>query len=287
MKRTLIATALTVSLVTTFEGSVVKASDVTVADLPEIAEVTDGVVPVSASTMLIGRGRGGGGFRRGGGGMRRGGGMRAGGMRRGGGMRSGGMRSGGMRRGGSNMVHRGSNGARRSSGARSNSARGQSQHASNSRSRGQNGRSKQHNGSNKNSGGNNHSHHGGRDGGWDGNGGWDSGVFPVDVTPVPVPVVVEPRPATVTLLNPANSRASLNYALGSGQYVIDAGQSVDYEGTQVIAFDRGGSFGEARYTLEPGTYQFVSTDHGWDLHTVTNVATNDGNVGALALVGGN
>lgn len=33
----------------------------------------------------------------------------------------------------------------------------------------------------------------------------------------------------------------------------------------VVEFDRGASFGTARYDLSEGTYQFVVTDRGWDL----------------------
>lgn len=101
-------------------------------------------------------------------------------------------------------------------------------------------------------------------------------VYPYvpDVVPVVVPDVtpaVDPQPAVVTLMNPAETGGTVSYSLGAGQYALKAGQSVDYsQGTQVIAFNRGGSFGEARYTLEPGTYRFVVTDHGLDLHSVTN-----------------
>jgi hypothetical protein len=60
---------------------------------------------------------------------------------------------------------------------------------------------------------------------------------------------------------------------------LEAGQSVNHDqGTQVIAFKRGGSFGNARYTLEPGTYRFVATDHGWDLRTVTQETVADTNL---------
>jgi hypothetical protein len=182
---------------------------------------------------------------------------------------------------------------------RSNGAR--SQHASHSHSNQSNNRGNHNGGNNKggssknshanrgNHSGNNHrGNHGGHNGGWDGGawdgGGWDGDgralipvepIVPVDpVVPV-VPVVVDPRPAVVTLMNPAQTQTSLNYTLGESQYVIAAGETSTFEeGTQVIAFDRGGSFGEARYTLAPGaTYKFVSTNHGWDLHSVTGVAS--------------
>jgi hypothetical protein len=200
------------------------------------------------------------------------------------------MRSAGTHRSGGH-----SSNMRRSNGTRS-------QHASQSRSNNSNSRSNNRSnskGGNSKNGKNNHAsrgndrgnhggHNGGRDGGgWDGGawdgGGWDRGawdggtVIPVEpIVPV-VPVVVDPRPAVITLMNPAQTRTSLNYTLGESQYVIGAGETSTFEeGTQVIAFDRGGSFGEARYTLEPGaSYKFVSTDHGWDLHSVTAVAATD------------
>jgi hypothetical protein len=178
---------------------------------------------------------------------------------------------------------------------------GRSQHASQNRSNHSNSRSNNRGnskGGNSKNGKNSHAsrgndrgnhggHNGGRDGGgwdrgaWDGGwdrGAWDGGtVIPVEpIVPV-VPVVVDPRPIVITLMNPAQTRTSLNYTLGESQYVIAAGETSTFEeGTQVIAFDRGGSFGEARYTLEPGaSYKFVSTDHGWDLHSVTAMAGTD------------
>lgn len=76
--------------------------------------------------------------------------------------------------------------------------------------------------------------------------------------------------APITLLNPAETQQAVAYTLGADQDSLDPAQSKAYDdGTQVITFDRGGDFGQAQYTLEPGTYRFVATDQGWDLHTVT------------------
>jgi hypothetical protein len=33
----------------------------------------------------------------------------------------------------------------------------------------------------------------------------------------------------------------------------------------IVEFDRGGSFGTARYTVTQGAYKFIATDRGWDL----------------------
>ena len=81
---------------------------------------------------------------------------------------------------------------------------------------------------------------------------------------------------SITLLNPQETRATVGYTLDSAQYSLDPAQSQVYDGgTRLIVFDRGGSFGQAQYTLQPGTYRFVATDRGWDLRTVTEqVAAN-------------
>jgi hypothetical protein len=304
MNRTLIATVLSVCLVSGFGISQASADE-----LKGLISVTQEAVPSGTEALakadeLIAR-RGGGGGRRGGGGVRRGGGMRrGGGVRRGGGRASTARRSGGSnaRRGNAGRANSHSN-VRRSNGGRSSAHRSNtshSQHASNSRSNhanhssqksnskgnnksGKNGKNSQANRGNRTNG--RDGNRGGGDGGaWDGRGwdgrGWDGdAISPIDpvVPVVPVdPIYVGPRPV-ITLLNPAGTGASLNYTLGEAQYVIAAGETTTHdEGTQEIAFDRGSSFGEARYTLQPGTaYKFVSTDHGWDLNSVAALAGTD------------
>jgi hypothetical protein len=330
MNRTLIATVLSVCLVSGFGISQASADE-----LKGLISVTQEAVPSGTEALakadeLIAR-RGGGGGRRGGGGVRRGGGMRrGGGVRRGGGRASTARRSGGSnaRRGNAGRANSHSN-VRRSNGGRSSAHRSNtshSQHASNSRSNhanhssqksnskgnnksGKNGKNSQANRGNRTNG--RDGNRGGGDGGaWDGRGwdgrGWDGdAISPIDpvVPVVPVdPIYVGPRPV-ITLLNPTGTGASLNYTLGEAQYVIAAGETTTHdEGTQEIAFDRGSSFGEARYTLQPGTaYKFVSTDHGWDLNSVAAVAgadssetttaevatTHSSGVSAVTLVSGN
>jgi hypothetical protein len=297
MNRTLIATVLSVCLVSGFGISQASADE-----LKGLISVTQEAVPSGTEALakadeLIAR-RGGGGARRGGG-MRRGG-----GVRRGGGRASTARRSGGSnaRRGNAGRANSHSN-VHRSNGGRSSAHRSNtshSQHASNSRSNhanhssqksnskgnnksGKNGKNSQANRGNRTNG--RDGNRGGGDGGaWDGRGwdgrGWDGdAISPIDpvVPVVPVdPIYVGPRPV-ITLLNPAGTGASLNYTLGEAQYVIAAGETTTHdEGTQEIAFDRGSSFGEARYTLQPGTaYKFVSTDHGWDLNSVAALAGTD------------
>lgn len=102
--------------------------------------------------------------------------------------------------------------------------------------------------------------------GWDG--GSDDGVddgAAID----PVDADVAPTALPITLLNPAETGRPVNYTLGTGDYSVDAGKQMTHnDGTQVIAFDRGSNFGQASYTLMPGTYRFVQTAQGLDLRTV-------------------
>jgi hypothetical protein len=65
--------------------------------------------------------------------------------------------------------------------------------------------------------------------------------------------------------------AQVNYNLNGHPYTMNAGyrQPLSAGRTWVIAFDRGGSFGETRYTLSEGTYKFSMTDEGWALFKYT------------------
>ena len=77
-------------------------------------------------------------------------------------------------------------------------------------------------------------------------------------------------PASITIVNPEETRQTVGYALDSAQYSLDPAQSQVYDGgPRLIVFDRGGAYGQAQYTLQPGTYRFIATAQGWDLRTVT------------------
>jgi hypothetical protein len=122
---------------------------------------------------------------------------------------------------------------------------------------------KQHNKNNKHY----HRDHGryGWGAGTDGDGAdVDSAVDPYAVDAVAVP-------APITILNPAETGRTVSYTLGSTAYSIEPSRSLAHNnGTQVIAFDRGASLGQATYTLQPGTYRFVMTNAGWDLRAATD-----------------
>jgi hypothetical protein len=117
-----------------------------------------------------------------------------------------------------------------------------------------------------------HRHHHKGDGGGD-DGGDDDGDDDGDGGADGAPSAVEPVtvPARVSILNPAGNGGTVSYTLGSDQYSIAAGESRAHDdGTQLIVFDRGKSFGQSTYTLQPGSYRFVMTATGWDLRTVTD-----------------
>jgi hypothetical protein len=103
--------------------------------------------------------------------------------------------------------------------------------------------------------------------GFDGDGDFAPGSdFPSDTAAAADPNVVD----SITLVNPQETRKTVGYTLDSAQYSLDPAQSQVYDGgPQSIVFDRGGSFGQAQYTLQPGTYRFIATDRGWDLRNVT------------------
>jgi hypothetical protein len=78
----------------------------------------------------------------------------------------------------------------------------------------------------------------------------------------------------ITLLNPEETRQTVGYTLDADEYSLDPAQTKVHDGgTRLIVFDRGGDYGQARYTLQPGTYRFIATSQGWDLRTVTEQAS--------------
>jgi hypothetical protein len=76
--------------------------------------------------------------------------------------------------------------------------------------------------------------------------------------------------------------ASVSYNLNGGPYEMQPGyrQTLDTSRTWIVQFDRGGSFGQAQYTLASGTYEWVITDQGWDLKQRTFQVTVDNTANA-------
>jgi len=76
----------------------------------------------------------------------------------------------------------------------------------------------------------------------------------------------------IKLSNPKKNSVALNYTLNGHSYSIQPGhsQALGAGSVWTIQFDRGGSFGQARYSLSSGTYTFKATDKGWDLYRKSN-----------------
>ncbi len=72
----------------------------------------------------------------------------------------------------------------------------------------------------------------------------------------------------IKIVNPATNNVTLNYTLNGTVYTIPPGYSQKFveDRSWVVEFSRGGSFGDARYGLEPGVYVFGATSHGWELY---------------------
>jgi hypothetical protein len=89
---------------------------------------------------------------------------------------------------------------------------------------------------------------------------------PVVVRPV---VVVNPPacvPASIRIVNPATTGATLSYTLNGQQFGLQPGSMEEVGTASVIEFDRGNRLGIARYTLDGGTYTFTAgSNGGWDL----------------------
>ena len=101
--------------------------------------------------------------------------------------------------------------------------------------------------------------------------GYPSTSYPSNVLPS-TSAYPPAAPAQAGLLGLLNETGfPINYVLGGSSYSLSTGNAHKYQLAQaaIIEFDRGGSFGLARYTLSPGQYAFSVSDKGWDLHVYT------------------
>jgi hypothetical protein len=86
----------------------------------------------------------------------------------------------------------------------------------------------------------------------------------------------------IVIANPIENDAAVSYLLMSRYpYTIEAGfkQQLANDREWLIEFDRGGSYGKARYTLPEGRYDFVVTEKGWELSTRSYKVTIDNTQG--------
>ncbi len=77
------------------------------------------------------------------------------------------------------------------------------------------------------------------------------------------------RTITVFINNPVETGVPINFAIDGTAYNVPSGYTQRLNGTSssVIEFDRGDLFGDGRYTLSDGSYEFRYTnDKGWELY---------------------
>lgn len=79
----------------------------------------------------------------------------------------------------------------------------------------------------------------------------------------------------IMLANPSTETVNYNLNQEPQQIASENEQTLDGGQTWVVEFDRGGSFGMAKYTLSEGYYYFAATDKGWELYKKTFKTTLD------------
>jgi hypothetical protein len=121
-----------------------------------------------------------------------------------------------------------------------------------------------------------------------GDGIWLGMGDPLEVAGLPVPMEgAEPAAATtadfsagqIILANPTTETVNYNLNQLPYQMAPTFEQTLPAGTTWTIEFDRGGSFGMARYDLAEGYYVFAITDRGWELYkrTFTTTLNNSAN----------
>ena len=79
----------------------------------------------------------------------------------------------------------------------------------------------------------------------------------------------------ILIANPSMETVNYNLNQEPQQMAAENEQTLDGSQTWVVEFDRGGSFGMAKYTLSEGYYYFSATDKGWELYKKTFKTTLD------------
>jgi hypothetical protein len=98
----------------------------------------------------------------------------------------------------------------------------------------------------------------------------------------PVPVAdADYHEGDTILANAADSGGPVSYAINQQTFTMQPGytQELPAGRSWQITFDRGGSFGQAQYQLDPGQgYEFRAGNQGWELYKETYQATIDNSV---------
>jgi hypothetical protein len=95
-------------------------------------------------------------------------------------------------------------------------------------------------------------------------------VSPTPEAPSPAPPSPPSAEARILLINPPETRNTVAYQVDGSPFEMPSDSQQDLSGgPRQVAFDRGGDFGEARYTLTEGTYVFALGARGWGLYRKT------------------
>lgn len=85
----------------------------------------------------------------------------------------------------------------------------------------------------------------------------------------------------ILLLNPDDNGGEIYYLLDNEEFSMQPGMLQDLEADAIeVRFNRGPGFGDARYTLRPGTFKFIVRDNGWELVRTKFEATLDNSANA-------
>lgn len=105
--------------------------------------------------------------------------------------------------------------------------------------------------------------------------------------PLPIEAALDEAPigaeyaGRILLMNPEANVEPVEYMLGDTPLAMDAGMMHGVRlQTTLIRFSRGPGLGEARYSLQPGSYRFVVSERGWDLVRTSFRATLDNSANA-------
>ncbi len=91
--------------------------------------------------------------------------------------------------------------------------------------------------------------------------------YPPQYVPTASPMAAPPTIA-ITIVNAEPAGAGLGFDINGLTYQAPAGsrQNLTVAPDSYISYDRGGSFGQQRYLISAGVYEFRSTAQGWALY---------------------
>jgi hypothetical protein len=90
-------------------------------------------------------------------------------------------------------------------------------------------------------------------------------VYVTPSHPLPLAPAAEVR---FKIVNSPKSGAAVSFLIDAQPFSLQPGSEWIIKGVRprTIEFDRGGSFGRARYSLRSGTYTLTPTERGWELY---------------------